>query len=483
MAEGSKLISRRHPSYNPMASRWDFWLASYRGGDDYINEHLFQYFKEGDEEFKARKARAYRENHCRRLCDIINSYLFKEPAKRKTSNALLTKFFNNADGMGGTLAQFMKTASLFSAVLGRVYLVMDKKILPKDEQTGTQADNLKELPYIYMVYPQDVLDLAYDDDGRLLWALLREQSRDDADPWASSGEIETQYRLWERGKWTLLNDSGMVIDAGDTELDDVPIVALDNENDTPYSGASLIVDVSNLDRAIFNNWSRLDTIVCDQTFSQLIFPIEGLPADIVENDELREQFLTLATNRVVLYSAQAQTPPEFISPDASQVQFVLTMIEKQVKQLYATFGLQGETGEETKAQSGVAKAYDFDKLNKLLASKADNLEKVENKLVELFGQWVNVNGITAEISYPEEFDVKSLADEIAVAQELTLLDISQTFTKEIEKQVVLKALPKAEETTVNAIFKEIDTKVEPDDEAEKKPVFNFDEDGGKSDEE
>jgi hypothetical protein len=207
------------------------------------------------------------------------------------------------------------------------------------------------------------------------------------------------------------------------------------------------------------------------------------PADIVENDELREQFLTLATNRVVLYSAQAQTPPEFISPDASQAQFVLTMIEKQVKQLYATFGLQGETGEETKAQSGVAKAYDFDKLNKLLASKADNLEKVENKLVELFGQWVNVNGITAEISYPEEFDVKSLADEIAVAQELTLLDISQTFTKEIEKQVVLKALPKAEEKTVNAIFKEIDTKVEPDDEAEKKPVFNFDEDGGKSDEE
>ncbi len=35
---------------------------------------------------------------------------------------------------------------------------------------------------------------------------------------------------------------------------------------------------------------------------------------------------------------------------------------------------------------------------------------------------------------------------------------AETFTKEIQKQVVLKALPKAEKKTVEAIFKEIDDK-------------------------
>ncbi len=85
--KGARLIRRRHPDYSDKVSEWDFWLQSYKGGKAYINSNLFKYFKEGNKEFQSRQKRAYRENHSKRIVDLINSYLFKEQAKRKANNA------------------------------------------------------------------------------------------------------------------------------------------------------------------------------------------------------------------------------------------------------------------------------------------------------------------------------------------------------------------------------------------------------------
>jgi hypothetical protein len=318
------------------------------------------------------------------------------------------------------------------------------------------------------------MDIAFKDDGSVKWALIKESKRDDDNPFESSGDVKDQFRLWIKGEWQLYNDKGEQIDSGDTGISVVPIAILDNEKKDQYSGQSLIGDIAYLDRAIFNNWSRLDTIVCDQTFSQLIFPIEGLPAEIAEDEELRKKFLTLATNRVILYSAMAQAAPTFISPDAGQADFILRMIERQVKQLYSSMGLKSEIGEEITQESGVAKAYDFDKLNKLLASKADNLEQCENDLVKIFGAWLNITSLDCEIDYPDEFDVKTLADDIGTAQQLSLLDVSETFIKEVKKSVAMKVFPKAEEKLMKAIFDEIDAQEKPEEVAAKAGNFDFD---------
>jgi len=150
------------------------------------------------------------------------------------------------------------------------------------------------------------------------------------------------------------------------------------------------------------------------------------------------------------------------------------MIERQIKQLYASISLTGETGEEVKAESGVAKAYDFDKMNTLLASKGDNLEEAELELAMVAGRWLDTE-IEYEVDYPDEFDVRSLAEEISIAQELALIDVSETFKKEIDKIIVKKALPKLPKKIVDRIFKEIDEKEVSEDEAEKEGRFDFDE--------
>ena len=484
----ANIISRSHPRYHFWANQWKFFQMSYVGGKEYIDNYLFKYFKEGEQEYTDRKERAYRENHTKRVVDLINTYLFKQDATRKTSNTLAQSFIDNFDGKKRHASLFMKTASIWASVFGRVYIVIDKKTLPEGEKTGTQADNLKTIPYCYIVFPHNIKDIAFDEVGRVKWALIEEAIRNDDDPFTADQTVKTQFRLWQVGKWTLYDNAGTSIAEGDTGLDVVPIIPLDNEEQEEIAGQSLISDVANIDRAIFNNWSRLDTIVCDQTFSQLIFPIEGLPIDIAGDDELRGQFLKLATNRIVLYSAQAQAAPAFISPDATQAQFILDMIQTQIKQLFAVLGLQNETGTETNLQSGVAKAYDFDKVNKLLNSKSGNLQQAETYIYEVLSKWLGGVALNVDVTYPTEFDVRALIDDIAVAERLAMLDVSKTFTKEINKLLVLKALPEVNEAVHRQIFAEIDAKAEDEEKVLDGEVFDFDKkkkakDGGEDEDE
>lgn len=476
MTEATRsIISNRHPQYSEKLEDWRFFKQSYIGGRQYISDNLRKYFKEGDKEFADRKSRAIRENHTKRVVELINTYLFKQDATRKTTNTLAQSFLDNFDGKKKSASVFMKNASIWASVYGRVYIIIDRKENDDNGKTGTQADNINAKYYCYLIFPEDVLDIAFDDEtGAISWVLVRERFRDAESPYSAKSYTEERYRLWEREKWTLFDKAGNSVEEGETGLDVVPIVYLDNEELDEYSGESMIADVAYIDRAIFDNWSRLDSIVCDQTFSQLIFPIEALPADIVDNKDLREQFLALATNRVILYSSQAQTEPKWISPDASQAAFILTMLQSMTKQLYASLGLQSDTGTEISVQSGVAKAYDFDKVNKLLGSKANALQQCEKEIYKIFAKWAGSESIVVDVAYPSEFDVKSLIDELDTAERLASLAISDTFTKEINKLVVMKALPKADDTLINTIFKEIDEKAVEEEQALKSSIFPFD---------
>lgn len=456
-AKINQLIERRHPEYRRMSSKWDFFLDSYMAPiDEFATNYLFQNEKEGDDEFRQRCDRAYRENHSKRVVDLINTYLFKESAVRKTEDTHIKQFFKDVDGKGHNMTQFMKAVSLYSSILGRVYIVVDRR--DPEQATGTYKDDLEAKPYCYILQPQDVLDISFDAHGRVLWALVREKYREDEDPFTGTGEMKNRFRLWQGGKWWLWDEGGKEIESGDTKLKDCPIIPVNNEESVSnYYAPSLIADVSYLDRSIFNNYSRLDVIVNDQTFSQLIFPIEGaLTTSVVDDQELQGEMMQRAVNRILFYAAGAESKPEYISPDASQAEFVLSMIQHQTKQVYACVGLQNEGSGETKDyKSGVSKSYDFDKLNKLLASKASNLEQAEERLIEMVKQWKDTTG-DVEIEYPDEFDVRSLQQEIMFAQELSLLDISDKFIKRIYKRVVDKALPKLPEKELKEIHDEID---------------------------
>jgi mRNA-degrading endonuclease RelE of RelBE toxin-antitoxin system len=466
------ILTLRHPKYNDYLSLWTFYNDSYIGGETYFKTHLTQYYKEGDISYQNRLKRAYRENYCKAVIDIVNSYLFKETPTRHLGDEALEKFFNNVDGHGKDMTQFMKSASIVSSIFGRAYIVTDKTKLPEEKKTGTKLDNFGVSVYSYIVNPMSVKDVSFDEFGKVRWILIEEIVRDDGDPFTSSMDLLTRYRLWTKTGWKLYGDKGETIEEGTYDFGYPPITYIDTgEKLDPYTGMSLISDIAYMDKAIFNNLSRLDNIISDQTFSQLIFPIEGvIVEEILNDDRLKEQWMKMSIGSVLFYSAQAEAKPEYISPDASQAEVILMTIKHQIRQIYSSIGLQPPDTESSSPESGVSKQYDFDKLNKLLAGKADNIELAERQIIQIYNDWMDKD-FDATINYPDEFDIRSLADEIILGQELMLLDISETFNKTVQKNITMKALPKEGKDLIEKILKEIEEKVMPSPEDE----MDFDE--------
>jgi hypothetical protein len=452
-----KFLDRRHPLYEAMRAHWEFLATTYEGGREWFESNIFRYIKEGDGEFKDRVQRAYRFNHTREVVDLVNKYLFKMECHRNTAEAppAIKEFWEKATLQGQGIKDYMRSVSAQKSIYGRVWLVVDSN---KGDDVLTKADEKAAgvRVYSYMVEPQHVLDMSYDELGELNWVLIHELRRDDEDPIASSGKLKDQFRLWTKQDSQLFRverQGNKVVIVEDPKVNHglgvVPVFPADNVlTDEKWCSPSMIADVAYLDRAVANYLSNLDAIIQDQTFSQLAMPAQGVTAD----KTLYQQLLELGTKRIFIYDGgEGGNQPFYLSPDVKQAELILKVINKIINEIYHSVGLAGERTKEDNAlgidnSSGVAKAYDFERVNSLLASKADSLEAVENKLVHLVGLYTNTAKQIKQlpkplVEYPDNFDVRGLYDEFEIAARLALIEAPDEVRRKQMESVVDKLFP------------------------------------------
>lgn len=455
-------LKRRHPDYADRLAHWDFLENTYYGGRDWFKSNIFRYMKEGDKEFKDRIERCYRFNHTRESVDLVQKYIFKSPIKRNWDDAKppVKDFWTNTTLAGLDIDQFMQLVSTNSSIFGRPWIFVDSNV-PEDVVSVADAKASGARVYAYIVKPQNILDIGFDEQGGLNWILVRETKRDDADPIKSTGEVRERFRLWEKTQWRLFeyenkpkgssDDPNVVqVAQGVVAIGEVPAFPADHViGDHRYSSPGLIEDIAYLDRASANYLSNLDAIIQDQTFSQLAMPAQGVPS----GEDAADKLMEMGTKRIFTYDGEGGSKPEFLSPDPKQAGVILTVINKIIGEIYNTIGASADRTQTDNAvgqdnSSGVAKAYNFDRLNSLLTSKAAALENVENRLVRLVCLYNSIPEPDEEIvSYPDTFDVRSLFDEFTLAERLALIDAPEGVRREQMKQVIEK------------LFPQIDTKV------------------------
>jgi hypothetical protein len=170
----------------------------------------------------------------------------------------------------------------------------------------------------------------------------------------------------------------------------------------------------------------------------------------------------MSTKRVFLYNGESGVVPGFISPDIKQAELIIDAINKIINEIYHTVGLAGERTKQDNAvgidnSSGVAKAYDFERVNALLVAKADSLETVENQLARLVALW---NGDEARmnedyVSYPDNFDTRGLYDEFDIAARLMLVDAPDTVRRQQMRMVLDKLFPQLKSDLREEMEKEL----------------------------
>lgn len=479
----ANLIKRRHPQYMDRVGHWDFLEETYEGGRAWFKNNIFRYLREGDVEYSDRVKRAYRFNHTKQVVDLVDKYLFKMPVSRRDADApnSVSSFWQNCTLSGLSIGTFARRISNATSRYGRVYVVVDSTF-DGDPSVVTLADRQRKggAPYAYIVRPQDMLDMSYDETGELIWALVREIGRDDDDPFISSGNPTFKYRLWTRTDWTLFEEQVVrgkprvvMANWGEHRLGVVPIVQADHiYSEEPYEGSGLIDDIAYLDRANANYLSNLDAIIQDQTFSQLTMPAQGL----LPGEEGHSRLLEMGTKRIFTYNGEAGQRPEYISPDPRQAGMILSAIGKIVNEIYHSVGLSAERTKEDNGggidnSSGVAKAYDFERTNALLQSKAHSMQIVETRIARLVALWEgdDIEKVTDDlIQYPEKFDTRSLYDEFEIAARLSLLVAPDAVRRMQMRHVIEKMFPGASEKERKELEKSLEEwppePITPDDE-------------------
>lgn len=455
------LYARRHPEYADSVEHWDFCEETYRGGRAWFAKHLHTYVKEGEKEFAERVKRASRFNHTREAVDLVQKYLFKVLPKRDEAGApdSVKRFWRRSTRRGFGINELMRVVSTKASIMGRVAVVVDNNLGVK---IGTDVEVLSQAEveqsgvsiYAYVVGPQNILDYAYDeDDGELLWVQLREFDRDDKDPLSATGTTRERQRIWTRNEWFLFErpdpvngekQDVVLVTSGTHGLGMVPVFFADySVSDAKYVPPSLVDDIAYLDRTIANYLSNLDAIIQDQTFSQLAIPAQALTPD---QTKAKDNIVEMGTKRIFTYDggSGSTAKPEYLSPDPKQAGVILDVVSKHINEIYHTIGLAGERTKEDNSvgidnSSGVAKAYDFERVNSLLLSRAGQCSRLENWLVKIVCAWAGENEPEEPVvTYPETFDVAGLGDELVIAEALSKIQAPA----EIRKQHMLVILDK-----------------------------------------
>lgn len=462
-----QFILRRHPEYSALIEHWKFLMATYVGGKGWFADNIFRYYKEGDEEFGARVKRAYRFNHTREIVDLVSKYIFKSKVHRNEVDASeAVRAFWKKPTLGNLdMAQFARQLSDKASIYGRIWVVVDSS---KNDGAVSIADEKEQNGriYAYIISPENALDMSFDAEGELNWILVHEEIRDDADPFNSTGDLASQYRLWTRTDWRLFkqseSDSQQVdeIDSGVHGLGVVPVIPLDHitNDESKYSSPALIGDIAYLDRAVANYLSNLDAIVQDQTFSQLAIPIQG----ILRGSDAHKQALEMGTKRIFTFDGEGGSQPFYLAPDPKQAQLIITAIRQIINEIYHSVGMAGERTKQDNAMgidnsSGVAKAYDFERVNALLASKAGMLMRVENKITDIVNLWSAQSNMTDNdlVLYPATFDTRGLYDEFDIAERLMDVSAPELVRRNQMEQVIEKLFPQIGDAKIQEMIAEL----------------------------
>ena len=411
---------------------------------------------------KARRAIARYENIAATLIDQLAGALFRKAPQRGFEQEVeedhpLHEFWENADGTGRGIDAVMHDAWTAAAVFGHIPILGDRVA----DSGDTQADSS---PFMVRLYtPLDLIDWLTDDVGNLTQVRLLEAApRTSFDQIA--GAVTGIVRDVDDTQWTLTQltkswkpAKNVEIKSGNHGFGRLPVVVLYARRRPllPTIGRSVLGDPE-LYIDLYNLTSEVRELLRNQTFALLNVPL-GADGSVEKESALLGE--TAGTTNVI-FSSQ---PVDYVSPEGTNVQVYHEHIDRLMRTIYrlAVVGWESDSKDAESADSRKLKKED---LHQMLAGYAAECEQTERTLAEFvyraaFGpdkwqaQWDKDQPI---ISYPDEFEVTGLLDELEAVTQAMALELGETATRQLKKRVIPRVLPNLPQAIAQQIDDEID---------------------------
>ena len=418
-----------HPEYDINKDRWEFYLRSYMGGQDYIDgEYLTRYISESREDYLRRLDLTPLDNHCKNIVHIYSSFLWRVPPTRvfntASGNVALDPFLNDADLDGRSFNAFMRQCQVWASVYGHVWVMMDK---PKSN-AGTKAEELEQeiRPYVTMFTPENVMDWDYErtPSGRFELTYLKVKEsviRTD------ESTTETYYRVWTKDSvelWKTSDEVETMVANDDNPLGKIPAVFLPANRSTIRGiGISDLSDAAYMQRAVYQELSEIEQLIRISNHPTLVKSFgtdasAGAGAIINMPDDM-----------------DASLKPYQMQPSGANLDAVRAAIDDKVESINRMSHMGAVRGTEAMTMSGVAMQTEFQMLNAKLSEKADLLELAEEQLWLLFCDWQEITA-DVEIFYPDAFDLRDYDKELMFLQQMKAAGVkSVTLAQELDKKI------------------------------------------------
>jgi len=427
MAYKRDQILLRHELYENYAGRWEYYIRSFLGGEEYKGgRYLQEYNLELENEFEKRLQFTPLDNHCRNIVHIYSSFLFRVLPTRKleslNDDPATQMFLDDADLEGRSFDALMREVQQYASVYGHCWLLLDKP----NSNARTRAEELQQeiRPYMNIYTPENVMDWEWDRaaSGKyyLKYLKIREfRSRE-----------KDVYRLWflDRIDTVELQRMGakapVLIDSVPNPLNSIPSVCLYNQRSHDRGvGVSDLTDVADLQRAIYNELSEIEQLIRLSNHPSLVKTRD------VDASAGAGAIIELPDN------VDPALKPYILQPSGQNLDSVLKTIQTKIDAINRLTHVGAVRSTSERTVSGVALRTEFQLLNARLSEKAKLMELAEEQIWRYFALWQN-KVFDGAIYYPESFDLRDWATDLEVLQQAKASNIkSDTFIKELDKQI------------------------------------------------
>lgn len=501
-------VTARHPIWEKMNPKWDFYMDSYLGGEEYVkpissvglnlvdlcydNSYLFPHeleIKNNDfarDKFRTRHQRSVYENLCAAPVNDLTKYFIAgvEPIKRKyegddtEEDINYTPYIEDIDLKGTNITAFMNELSRMIAVMGIGYPIVDKKPLPLEIATLQDQKKAGLRAYATQIDPRNLVNWSLDGNGWFNWALILTETYDDYD-FRVDREITEIYILWTKDAIYRLDAKGVLIDYSNNDLGYVPILRV-NFLDMDMNGQpeSFLAKIAPLNRELYNMYSLYQEECYKLAFAQL----QGKSASSYETDDeaSAKKALELSTAGFLEYSEDPFTFLRFPTDALVEKRANIAELRESIRSISTLGSLDGTEPQQNK--SGFAIWISNTGAYFTVAAYSAKMEAVERQIWDLIYAYDSglVDG-KIEVDYPREYqqgatdknyDEHKILDEMLIgsktAQKLNALEIVEKKLqpvpddmKKIEEELTIyyedqEAINAAGKSAVNDLEKQVE---------------------------
>ena len=421
----AKELMTIHSGYAEYIYRWDYYMRSYMGAEEYRDgAYLRKYIGEDQgpgNQYQQRLLDTALHNHAKTVVDTYRSFIFRNPPTRTLGNLVdndfAMRFMSDVDLDGMNVTQFMREVNDMVSIYGGCWIGTDRPTYQVD--TAAQEAELDIRAYAMLYDPTVVLDWSYgkQPNGAQVLTMVKviEGQFEDYDcikVWTPEKieyyEVSKEFNL-HSGNTNHLNVGNMNY-SRDANIANYGNIIAYEEYDNPLGyvpfqhvadtksfhrgiGTSDIGDVCDIQRTMYNKLSELYQNI----------RLSSHPSIVAEPSAE----INGGAGAIIYVDEQTQVQPYLLQPTGASITGIIDAIQLDVEAIEATTHLKAVKAKTGSPMSGVALQVEKQMLNAKLSDRASMLERAEKRL---WADWFRWQGIEPneefEVYYEKSFDLR-----------------------------------------------------------------------------